>query len=219
MYTRAQIRSQIYSILQKDETAYGLLTPTKVNDAIQDSFDFLSTKAMKLGGGWLTSVVYCDITAESPYVDLPTGLAMVNFIKIKDSGADLYTPLQFNENWDGVTRLESESTSAYRPSYRFSSNRIYLEPTPASDIEDGILIDGVFFPEEASDSTPVSGDMNNKCFLQFVKWRAASICYSLANNGEQNPTIEKWLMEWKQACLEFIARRKRVPTTIKGIKY
>lgn len=212
--TRGELQADIYEILSKSPTAYGLLTPTKVNKMIQDSLDYIAAKMLKIGGGWLTKIVYANFTAGNPYVDLPAGLAIVNFIKILGPVDGEYTPINFNENADGVTQTTQASAANFNPFYRFSSGKLYLEPVPKESKTNGLLFDGVFFPDRLlSDGAEIDGDMDNFCFVHYAKWRAASALFSLTSKND--PPWARFELQWQQQCEAMIARRFREPTPIK----
>lgn len=213
--SRSDLQAQIYDIISKSPTAYGLITPQKVNAAIQDSLDFISTKMMKIMGGWLTSIAYADIEAGNPYVELPPGLAIVNFVKRKNAAGD-YEPLDFYENYNNPTVTTQVATTSVG-FYRFSSGKLYLEQIPQTDLENGIMFDGVFYPDQLiSDGSEISGDLDNRAFINYAKWRSASQLHSLSSDAA--PTWAASEIEWKQASLEIIARRFREPTTIQGFR-
>lgn len=214
--SRGELQSQIYEILSKSPTAFGLLTPTKVNAMIQDSLDYISTKMMKLGGAWLTRVTFANITANSNYVDLPAGLAIINFVKRKNAAGD-YVPINFDENAIGVS-VQNTVTSTTLSSYRFSSGKLYLEPLPKEPLTAGLMFDGVFYPDRlVNDGSEIAGDLDNFAFINYAKWRAASQLHSLTTR--EPPPWSTSEMEWKQASLEIIARRFREPTTIRSMQY
>lgn len=206
-------------MLGKAPTAYGYYTPDKVNAMIQDSLDFIAHKMMKISNGWLTHLSYADITANSPYVDLPNGMAILNFVKIKPSdGSAVYTPLSFNENAFGASAVESVGSAV--PYYRFSAGRLYLEPVPTVSVANGLMFDGVFYPSRLlQDGDEIDGDMNNMAFINYAKWRAASQLFSLTAGDAKLPPWQASEVEWKQSVMELISRRFREPTVIRSIDY
>jgi hypothetical protein len=68
--TRLQMQTAIYEILQKEATAYGLLTPTKVNNTIQDSLDWIAATMLSNNSMWNQQIVYLDINADTVIQDL-----------------------------------------------------------------------------------------------------------------------------------------------------
>jgi hypothetical protein len=211
--TRAELQADIYEILSKSPTAYGLLTPTKVNKAIQDSLDYIAAKMMKIGGGWLGRVSYEDITADDHYVDIPAGMAILNFVKRKNGNGD-YEELAFDDGSKGTT-VVSTTNSLTVGTYRFSSGRLYLNQKPATAVTDGILFDGTYYPDRlTADGSEIDGDMNNMTFLHYAKWRSASQLFGLTS--KETPPWTASEIEWKQAALEQIARRFREPTFIRN---
>ncbi len=213
--TRGELQEDIYEILSKTPTAYGLLTPTKVNSMIQDSLDFISSKMMKIGGGWLTQVVYENITANTNYQPLPAGIAIVNFIKVKQTGSDIYVPIQFGEGAQASSDTSSTGTGNFRPTWRFSSSQLFLEPKPSTTVTDGLMFDAVFFPTRlSSDNSEIDGDLDNMTFVHYAKWRAASQLFAMSS--KELPPWKQYELEWQQAALEQIARRFREPTPVRG---
>ena len=68
--TRLQMQTAIYEILQKEATAYGLLTPTKVNNTIQDSLDWIAATMLGCNSMWNQQIIYLDINATTVIQDL-----------------------------------------------------------------------------------------------------------------------------------------------------
>lgn len=216
--TRLQLQTEIYEIMSKTASAAGLLTPTKVNTAIQDALDYISAKMLKINGGWLTRLVYANVTGNSPYVTIPSGLSIINFIKYKTGTDSEYVPINFNENADGASDFTSGTgATGGLPVWRFSNSMILLEPMPASTLANAVMIDGVYMPTAlALDADNISGDLDNRVFTTYAKWRAASILRSLTTKDP--PPWAMIEMEWKQACLEILARRSREPTPIRSFQ-
>jgi len=210
MTTRLTLQNQIYEILQKTSTAYGLYTPAKVQAMIDDSLAFISAKMMKLNHGWHNQRTTLNIVADNPAVALPSGCAMINFLKIKRStDSTNYVPLPFLENYDGTTNTES-STSDH---WRFVAGAIYLEPPPDTSVTGGILCEYTAFPAALSaDGTSLNAELDISCFVNYAKFRAASQLYSLGSDG--NPPWSRYENEWYEVCLEMISRRFRTPTPI-----
>lgn len=209
--TRGEMTDEIFEILGRNSTAAGFLTPVKAAAALRDSLDFIASNMMKIAGGWLTKVAYGSIVADSPYVDLPAGLAIINSVKIKQSGSTEYIPLSFNDGSNATTSTESAGTDLYMPRYSFSNGKLYLEPTPDASITNGIRFDATYYPDKlTSDGASISGDLDNRTFLNYAKWRTASVLFNLTTR-EAPPWVATEL-EWKKACMEIIARRFREPT-------
>ena len=215
--TRLELQTSIYEILSKEPTAYGLLTPTKVNNMIQDCMDFIASKMMKTNAAWLIQIAYANITANTATVNLPTGLTVINFVKkLSGSNSTTYEPLPFFENNSGSTDTTAVSSAAGGAQfYRLVNNQIYLEPTPAETLTNGLMIEYVKFPTLlAADGTAIDGDFDNRCFTNYMKWRAASQLYALAS--ESQPPWKQYEMEWYDICVALISKRIRMPSTIKS---
>ena len=212
--TRAELQAQIYEILGKTPTAYGLLSPNKVNAVIQDSLDYVAASMMKIGGGWLNQVAYGTTVSGSPYVDLPPGLAIINSVKRKVGNGTYYEPIKFNDGSINSTPVYDAQGEGYIPDYSFSSGKLYLSPAPTSGLTNAIRFDGIFYPEKLwSDGSSIAGDMDNSAFITYIKWRSASILFGYGNNNVQTPPPwRETEIEWKMMANDIIARRFREPT-------
>lgn len=223
--TRAELQGEIYELLNKTPTAFGLLTPNKVNKVIADSLNYVAAHMLKIGGGWLQQFVYLSTVAGSPYIPLPTGLAIVNSIKCLNSDGTDYSPMTFDDMSINVTPTQTialtDTTSSVVSRYCFSSGQLYVWPLPTLSTTNAIMVDGVFYPAKLiSDGSHISGDMDNETFLNYIKWRSASILFSLGNNNAQTPPPWRQTeMEWKEMCIAIIARRFREPTFSRSFEY
>lgn len=214
--TRLILQNEIYEILQKTPTAYGLYTPTKVQAMLNDSLDFIAGKMMKVTNGWLVKQKFLDIVGESNYVSLPTGTAIINFIKIKNSPSDAtYSPLSFSENSDSKTLTDSVPVNQGAMNYHLVNGKIFLDPKPADSVAEGLLIEYLCYPSQLTgDAQKLSSEMDLRPFVNYAKWRSASMLYALGSEG-----VPPWLSfenQWHQACLELISRRFRQPTPLKA---
>ena len=166
---------------------------------------------MKIGGGWLTQSVTADITGGSFYVPLPANIVIVNFVKMLSAASSTdYVPIDFNENADGVTSTASVGNQGSMTTWCFKNGQIYLNNLPASSIANGLLIDGVFAPAAfTADGDTFSGDFDSRVFTNYVKWRAATLLRSLTTKEPAPWAVTE--AEWKQAVVEYVARRYREP--------
>lgn len=217
--TRLILQNDIYEILQKTSTAYGLYTPAKVQAMINDSLDYIASKMMKVTNGWLVKRAYANIVADDPEVTMPTDLAIINFVKImSETGGTEYYPLNYSDNSEGTTTTESLPVGQNSNTFHFVDGKLYLEPTPSTAITNGILFEYIAYPAALSaDNSELSTDMDLRPFVNYVKWRSASMIYSLGSEGA--PSWSAYENQWYQASIELISRRFRQPTVIKSFNY
>lgn len=210
--TRLALQTEIYGILQKEATAYGLFTPAKVNAAIQDALDYISSKMMRVGTAWLTKRAYANIVANTQSIALPTDLALINFVKKKVSSAE-YQPITFDENATQVSSTTPAGGLAGLPTYHIVNNALFLEPIPDENITDGILFEYVAFPSAlTSDSDNLPTELDKAAFVQYAKWRAAKQLYVLGNQHGNTPAWVQYEQEWLMEVQTVIAKRIRMPS-------
>jgi len=210
--TRLALQAEIYGILQKEATAFGLFTPTKVNAAIQDSLDYIAAKMLRVGTAWLTKRAFANIVANTQAVALPTDLALINFIKKKVSATD-YMPMTFDENATGGSTVTPGGGLAGIPSYHIVNNALFLEPIPDTSITDGILFEYVAFPAAlTADADNLPSELDKAAFVQYAKWRAAKQLYTMGNQHGAPPAWMQYEQEWLMEVQTVIAKRIRMPS-------
>lgn len=185
---------------------------------IADSLNYIGSKMLKLNNGWMTKIAYVNIPAGTPYIAIPQGVAIINFLKKKSADGTTYVPMQYNENSKGVSTTQAQGLTNGTPIWRFSSGMIYIEPFSNETITNGLMIDAVYYPAKLLSGTQhLDEDLQNPTFVNYAKWRSASQLHSLGSN-----TTPPWAaseLEWKGACLEVIARRFREPTPIQNFRW
>lgn len=215
--TRLDLETKIYSILQKTSSAYGLLTPAKVSDAINDALDFISTMMNTTSSAWLAKQVKINIVANDPTITLPTDCILINFVKKLHFGTQ-YIPINYDESANVTTDIAPQNTANYSPTYRLVNGEMLLEPTPADALANGILLDYIAAPAAlTADNSTVSTLMDYPVFLQFAKWRAASILWSITLAQAGTPPWTETETVWAQMVRKTIAKRIVKPTIIQGM--
>ena len=217
--TRLQMQTAIYEILQKEATAYGLLTPTKVNNTIQDSLDWIAATMLTANSMWQQKIVLLNMVANTPAVAIPTDCAIINFVK-KMSATDntTYVELEYKEtNKETINTTPIENGQSNTQSYMIINNALYLEPTPLNNLVGGIRLSYLAYPADlAGDATTIDGDLSGKPFLQLCKWRSALTLYQMSNEG--TPPWSERYDEWYTICLKLIGKRAAMPVVIPGVQ-
>lgn len=209
--TRLALQNEIYEILQKSPTAYGLFTPAKVSAAINDSLNYIQSKMIRIGTGWLTKRAYLNIVAGTQSIALPTGVAVINFIKKQTNGTD-YEPITFEENATGISSTQTPAGQTGVPFYHLVDGAIFLEPIPGVSLTDGLLIEYVAYPSAlTADASLVDTQLDLPAFIQYAKWRSAKMLYSLGNQHGAVPAWAQYEAEWLMEVQTIIAKRIRMP--------
>lgn len=215
--TRLDLQTRIYNILQKSASAYGLLDPTKVSDAINDALDFTATMMNNVSSAWITKNVKLNIVANTALITLPTDCVMINYVKKLQFGTQ-YVPMVYDESANCTTGIEAMNTANYTPTYRLSEGKMMLEPTPAEALTAGIMLDYVAAPTAlTADNSTVFLAMDYPVFMQFVKWRAASILWSTTHDQAMSPPWAESEGAWLQLVKRTIAKRILKPSLIQGM--
>lgn len=215
--TRLSLQNSIYSILQKTPTAYGLLTPAKVNEAIQDALDFISTLMNNSSSAWLAKETKLNIVGATPSITLPTDCVLINFVKKLQFGTQ-YCPIEYDESANVTTDTTAQNTANYTPTWKLVDSKLYLEPTPADNLTNGILLNYLAAPVAlAADNSTVNLSIDYPVFIQFAKWRAASILWSMTHDQAMQPPWAETEGVWLQMVRKAITKRVVKPAIIQGV--
>jgi hypothetical protein len=218
--TLLQLQNDVYEILGKSSSTYGLLTPAKVTAMINDSMRHIMVQMLGMSASWDTKIAFLDITGGSNYVDFPVDCAVINYLKIKASTTSDYVAITYNENYDGVTSTQTSSVGNYAPIYHFVNGKIYLEPIPDLSLTGALMIEYVAFPTVlVSNTDTVTGDFGGLVYLDYVKWRSASMLRSITQSDASPVPWAQYEREAYNNVMTIISRRKRVASTIRGIPY
>lgn len=217
--TRLQLQTAIYEILQKEATAYGLLTPTKVNNTIQDSLDWIASTMIGANAMWLTKQVYLDILAFNPYISLPTDLAIINFVK-KRSANDprTFVELPFKETNKETINLDPILTGqSNADSYLFANGMMLLQPHPLDDVKS---VSAFVAIQDLTYTALLTGDDGNSLAVIYANTAVAGAeTVSVANNiitvGIQSGASTA--IQVRTAIIASVAASALVVCTITGV--
>jgi hypothetical protein len=154
-----------------------------------------------------------------PSIALPADCALVNFIKIVSAtDSTSYVELPYKEtNKESISIEPVANGQGNTMSYMIINNKIFIEPTPQTNVTAGIRLSYLAYPTDlGSDGTVIGGELSGKPFLQLCKWRSARILYQMSNEG--TPQWGQNEVEWYNICLKIIGKRAAMPVIISGVQ-
>lgn len=197
------MKGKILAILNKQSTYQGFFTNEKLNDAINDSMDWVYANMMFVGQGWTKEISYITttsgvgsyaITADTVTIDVLRYLVGSTYqvIKYDDQSDDTYTTTE---------------TTGYPTSWRLVGNSIVFNPPPTNAGTNFIQLEvSRYLADQTVDGNQLHA-MLSKGLENYVKWRACSLLVSQV--GKPNADWVKYENQWYGHLLELVSQRVR----------
>ncbi len=199
----------------------GVSTATDVKNAIDAYFAANAPVLVTSSITGTAANIQVATTAKvvDPSITLPSDCAMVNFVKkVSATDQDTYVELEYKETNKETINVEPiENGQSNTQSYMIINNKLFLEPTPRTNVAAGIRLSYMAYPADlVGDSSAIAGDLAGKPFLQLCKWRSARILYQMSNEG--TPQWAQNESEWYNICIKIIGKRAAMPIVISGVQ-
>ncbi len=213
--TRGELKSQILTLINKNASYSGFITDDKLNDAIEDSLDYLAVKMFEAGEGWFNNLEPLTVPSGSFTVDL-SGLSnapiMINAVRYLVN--NVYVDLEYDSQQRGNLVKDSTDLTQYPKTYRLiNGNKIYFNPAPSVVGADHVQVEYTSLPAQLADDSSVIDSQFNNALLKFVKFRSASICMSTA--GKTVSSWKEFEAQWYEAAIAIISKRNRKTVMIR----
>lgn len=183
--TRAELKGQAYRLLMKTPQYKGAYQEETANDALQEAMDYVATKMFISNQGWLDKIEHITTVANTIAVPIPETWAMVKEVRYKYG--DTYLPLTYDTAGKQPQYAADSGARQYACSYRIVDNKIYFNPPLAEGGTDYLQIEYTAFPKFLQKDNDTIEPQFNRCFLNFIKYRTATV---LARS------VEKYSVPW-----------------------
>lgn len=208
------LKTRVLGVLSKENNFQGFYTDAQIHEAVNDSLEYIYTKMMYRGEGWLYTIDYLNTVANTRTVALPSGVAVVHAVRYLDN--EIYRPVFYDDQSQENQTGNTDQQTFHPFTYRLVGNNIYFDPVPSDVGNNYVQIEYTSYPARlVADNDDASAQLTNG-LINFVKWRAASICRSLV--GEAPAEWQRYQNEWQAEMEQIIARRIRETQTIKRFR-
>lgn len=210
MITRGEIAGKILRKLHKTAGYQGFYDDDKINDAIEDCMDFISTEMFLANEGWQTKLRHFTTVANTISVPLTSDIILINAVRYLFAGE--YLPLTYKTD---ESRSQVQATNAltqYASRYRIIDNAIYFNPPLVEGGTDYLQVEYTSFPKRLQDNHDVIEGQFYKPMSNFIIWRSAS--QLVTGVGKAQPEWRRYEDQWHEKMLSIVVKRNNSPTTI-----
>lgn len=211
----ASLKLKILNILQKETSYQGFYTDSKLDQAVNESMDYIAARAMhEMGNGWFQEIAYITTVAATSGYTLPTGTCMVR--EVRYLSGDLYVPIRpieaVDESW---TLTDTQVVFPWR--YELIGSQIVFNPVPSIVGTNYLQLKITKFPT----ALVAGGDTLSAQFTNALEWyliyRSASLL--VMSVGNANPEWAQKEAEWYRVFESMITARIKKPKYIKDFRF
>jgi hypothetical protein len=201
MLARGELRGRVLRFLNKTPSLPGYYTEAKVNDAIQETLNYIAVEMFLAGEGWLQKYIFLDTQAGQTSVDLPGNVAMIREVRYKVS--DVYYPLPYDDQESGFSYVGTGVQQAFGYRYRILGRQLIFDPPVSEGGERYLQIEADYYPSVLLDDYEIIDPQFDAACCEFMKYKVASILSS---------SIEKEMIAWAKIEAEWEEKMKAVIT-------
>ncbi len=211
MYTRAYVAYQVYSRLNKSPLTPGFFTREKVNNAIQESMDYVATKMMMADQGFLKKIDYLDVTANQITIPVPPHIDLIE--EVRYLVGNVYIPLAYDSQFN-IPQWSIQSGATNMPaSYRIVDNQLYFNPPLGVGGPNYIQIEYQRYPSIMRNDTQQIDPQFDRAMIYYITYRTCSILSSAMGQDTKSWVVEEGL--WFKAMTDIVQNRNKQPTAIR----
>ena len=206
--TYSEIKKNILLLVQKNPSYQGFFTDEKIQEAVNEAFDFAAVDMFAAGEGWLREQRYLDWAANSRVCEIPADVAIINAIRWKTGNQ--YSPLKYDAA-DTTVQQEKGTGTADPTSFRIIQNKIYLNPEPSTFGPAQIELEFSRYPQRLiGEQQKIMSDFDNSC-CHWIKYYVANTL--IRGAGKESPYMQNEA-QWYAQMSKVIAMRNRTKLVV-----
>lgn len=197
--SRAELKKQILSTLQLAPGYQGAYSDTAIDEAIQDSVDYIASKMFFMGDGWLKDVRYLDTTSGQVSIPIPNDIAIIDRVRYLVNTQ--YVPLNYIDDPRMVQWSSQSAMTQYPATYRIVQGKLYFNPALGEGGPQYLMLEGSSFPEKLRNDANFLPSQFHRGLQKYLKWRCCSILTSLLGkvNKEWQLYEDQWYVVMEQS--------------------
>lgn len=206
MITRAAIKYDVWTRLNKSPANPGFYTSEKVNSTIQEAIDFLSAESMLADEGYTHKIETLDTVSGMVSLAIPFDMAMI--LEVRYLISNVFYPMSYDQQY-GQLQWSSGSgvVQQYPGSYKLVDNNFYFNPPLGVGGPDYLQVEFMAYPRRFAKDSDVLPGQFDRAMYWFIVYKT---CNLLA--GQVQQSIDDWQQNenlWYQKALMMISMRTR----------
>ncbi len=206
MITRAEIKYQIWTRLNKSPSNPGFYTENKINSVIQESIDFIAAEQMLADEGFCHKMELLNTVSGMTDLAIPNDVAMI--IELRYLINDVFYPMAYDQQF-GQLQWASGSgvVQQYPGSYRIVDNNFHFNPPLGVGGVGFAQLEFMAYPRRFTKDSDVLAGQFDRAMYWFIIYKS---CNLLA--GQVQQTVDDWQTNeglWYGKAMQMINMRTR----------
>lgn len=203
--TRAEIKYEIWTRLNKTATSPGFYTSDKLDAVIRECLDYITTEMMLADEGWVHKIDYFDTVANQVTVPVPPHMSMIS--EVRYLVGNIYTPLQYDQQWGEAQWSGASGVVQFPSRYKIVDNMLYFNPALGVGGPQYLQVEYMAYPPKMRKDSDVVPSQFDRTMFWYTIYRS---CNLLA--GQVQQTQDDWVQHeamWGQRMRDLIGMRTR----------
>lgn len=213
MITRGELKGRILRLLNKTTANQGFYSDDKINDAIQETLDFIAVEMFLADEGWQTKIQFFTTVANQIKIDIPPHISMIKEVRYTWDGGTTYTPMTYDAANGKDQFAPGTGVSQYGSTYRIVDNAFYFNPVLASGGTDALMVEYMAYPAQILDDNGYVDSHFDNCMQHYIKYKCATIL--AASFGKALPDWAVQENAWYAKMLAIVTKRNAQVTPIR----
>lgn len=203
--TRAEIKYEMLTRLNKTATAKGFYTDLKLESAIQECCDYIGTEMFLADGGFLLKVDYVTTQAGQVAVPIQPHWAMISDLRYLLG--DTYEPMRYDQNHEGAAASPSSGLQQFPARWGLRDNNIYFNPPLAEGGANALEVTYFAYPRRFQSDQDKLDPQFDRCMFWAIIYMG---CDKLVGQQErQQLSFGKQADIWVGRMRDILAMRVR----------
>lgn len=212
--TRASIKYEIWTRLNKTPDNPGFYTDAKLTSTIQESMDFIAAEQMLADEGFRHKLSYLSPAPGAAAIAIPADASQI--LELRYLVGNIYIPMTYDQSWQEARWAGSSGVVQSPDKYSIIDNNFYFSPPIGVGGKDYLQLEYLAYPRRLrtdADTIPTEFDRAMYWFLVY------NSCDLLSSQVQQS--IDDWQRlanNWYQKAVQIINMRTRQSIPIKNFE-
>lgn len=211
--TRAEIKYEILTRLNKSAATKGFYTDAKLESVIQECLDYIGTEMFLADGGFALKVDYVDTAAGQVAVPIQPHWAML--ADVRYLMGDTYEPVRYDQNHEGATASPASGVTSFPGRYGIRDNNLYFNPALSEGGPKFLEVTYFAYPRRFQNDSDKLDPQFDRCMFWALIYMS---CDKLAGQLGQATDNARQADGWVSRMRDLIAMRVRQSVPIRDFE-
>lgn len=211
MLTRGAIKQMVFERLNKSAATPGFYTDAKMNSAVQEAFDYISSEMQIADQGWLKHLDYWDVEANQQTIDIPPYVEYIESISYLIG--TVYVPLSYDSEFGRSQWAPTSGVTQLPASYRVVSSKLYFNPPLSVGGEKYLAVEYQSSPPILRNDAQQLPQDFSRALQYYIVYRTMSVLAASMKQTERPWAAEE--ADWREKMLSITNKRNKVSTYMK----